>query len=86
MLIKTKNMRLKLKEAIARAEMRGGNVKKSEIASRLWPDSSQKTQTVNMGNLYRGTTKTVSPEWVVILCEMLDCSANFLFGMEETND
>lgn len=86
-LIKT-NMpfRLKLKEAIARAEMHGATIKKSELASKLWPNSAQRTLTVNMGNLMRGTTKTVSPEWVVIICETLNCSADFLFGLEEAND
>lgn len=78
--------RLKLKEAIARATMLGHTVEKNEIAAALWPDSAEKTQRVNFGNLYRGVTKNVSPEWVIILCEKLKCSSDFLFGLEGNNE
>ena len=37
-------------------------------------------------NLCNGTTKRIVPEWVVILCEMLDCTADYLFGMEGGNN
>ena len=40
-------------------------------------------QQVNMTNLCNGTTKRIVPEWVVIICEMCGCSANYLFGLED---
>jgi hypothetical protein len=74
-------MQIRIEEAIARAKQRGKKVKKIDIARRLWPDSSRAAQIVNMGGLCNGRTTKVSPEWVAIICEMLDCSADFLFGI-----
>ena len=76
-------LRLKVKEAIARSEANGKKVLKKDIAARLWEDSSEQSQQVNMTNLVNGTTKKISPDWVIILCEMLDCTANYLFDINE---
>lgn len=75
-------LRLKVNEAIARSEANGKKVLKKDIAARLWDGSSDAAQQVNMTNLCNGTTKKISPEWVVVLCEMLDCTAGYLFGLE----
>ena len=75
-------MSLKVNEAIARSESKGNKVFKKDIAARLWATSSPEAQQVNMTNLCSGITKKISPEWVVILCEMLGCSADFLFGLK----
>lgn len=76
-------LRLKVKEAIARSEMNGKKVLKKDIAARLWEGSSEQAQQVNMTNLVNGTTKKISPDWVVTLCEMLDCTADYLFGLKD---
>ena len=76
-------MSLKVNEAIARSESKGNKVFKKDIAARLWATSSPEAQQVNMTNLCSGITKKISPEWVVTLCEMLSCSADFLFGLKD---
>lgn len=74
---------LRVNEAIARAEMRGKKVLKKDLAAKLWADSTQTSQQVNMTNLCSGVTKKINPEWVEILCSELDCDANFLFGINQ---
>ena len=75
--------RLKVNEAIARSESNGHKVFKKDIAARIWETSSQEAQQVNMTNLCNGTTKKITPEWVLILCKMLNCSADYLFGLKD---
>ena len=81
--IKINNMKLRVNEAIARSEANGKKVLKKDIAARLFEGASESAQQVNMTNLCNGTTKRVVPEWVVIICEMCGCSADYLFGMED---
>lgn len=81
--IKINNMKLRVNEAIARSEMNGKKVLKKDIAARLFEGASESAQQVNMTNLCNGTTKRIVPEWVVIICEMCGCSADYLFGMED---
>ena len=75
-------LRLRVNEAIARSEANGKKVLKKDIAARLFEGASESAQQVNMTNLCNGTAKRIVPEWVVILCEMLDCTADYLFGLE----
>ena len=84
--IKVMALRLRVNEAIARSEANGKKVLKKDIAAHLFEGASESAQQVNMTNLCNGTTKRIVPEWVVILCEMLDCTADYLFGMEGGND
>lgn len=81
--IKINNMKLRVNEAIARSEANGKKVLKKNIAARLFEGASESAQQVNMTNLCNGTTKRIVPEWVVIICEMCGCSADYLFGMED---
>ena len=74
---------LKLKEAIARSEMNGKKIMKKEIAARLWATSNKQTRQVNMTNLLNGRTKKINFEWVIIICTMLDCTADYLFGLQK---
>lgn len=76
-------MKLRVNEAIARSAMNGKKVFKKDIAARLFEGASESAQQVNMTNLCNGTTKRIVPEWVVIICEMCGCSANFLFGLSD---
>ena len=71
-------MRIEL--AIARAKDAGKKILKKDIAARLWPDSTEVGQMVNMTRLCAGKTRIV-PEWVNIICEMTGVSADFLFGL-----
>ena len=81
--IKINNMKLRVNEAIARSEANGKKVLKKDIAARLFEGASESAQQVNMTNLCNGTTKRIVPEWVVIICEMCGCSADYMFGMED---
>lgn len=81
--IKINNMKLRVNEAIARSEANGKKVLKKDVAARLFEGASESAQQVNMTNLCNGTTKRIVPEWVVIICEMCGCSADYLFGMED---
>lgn len=76
-------LRLRVNEAIARAQSKGNKVLKQDLAAKLWGSSSTTSQKVNMTNLCTGVTKKISVEWVVVLCETLNCSADFLFGLSE---
>lgn len=76
-------MRIRLNEAIARSAANGKKVYKKEIAARLFPGVNESTQQVNMTSLCKGKTKRILPEWVVIICEMCDCTADYLFGLEK---
>ena len=58
-------------------------VYKKEVAARFWEGRTESAQQVNMTNLCNGTTKQIRPEWVVIICEMCNCTPNYLFGYEE---
>lgn len=74
-------MRLKINEAIARCADNGKRVWKKDIAARLFPEIDERTQQSNFSNLVNGKTMRVKPEWIPILCEMCECSADFLFGI-----
>lgn len=78
--------KFRVNEAIALSEANGKKVLKKDIAARLFAGVNESAQQVNMTNLCKGKTKRIAPEWVIILCEMLDCSANYLFGMEDGNN
>lgn len=72
---------IRIEQAIARAKEQGRIVMKKDIAARLWPDASPAGQQVNMTNLCSGRRDSVKAEWVKIICDMLGCSADFLFGL-----
>ena len=76
-------LRLRVNEAIARAQTNGIKVYKKDVAARLWEGSAESSQQVNMTNLCNGTTQRIAPEWVTVLCEMLDCTPNYLFGYDD---
>lgn len=71
----------RIEEAIARAKTQGNKVMKRDIAARLWPDSTPAARQVNMTKLCAGKTSGVKPEWVAIVCEMTNCTADYLFGL-----
>lgn len=72
---------MRIETAIARAKEQGRKVMKKEIAARLWPDSNEAAQQVNMTALCSGKTTRINPEWVGIICEMCGCTADFLLGL-----
>lgn len=74
-------MQLRIEMAIARAKEQGRVVQKKEIAAKLWEDSTPAAQQVNMSALCQGRTARIAPEWVLIICSMTGCSADFLFGL-----
>jgi DNA-binding Xre family transcriptional regulator len=76
-------MKLRISEAILRSEMNGKNVFKKDIAARIFPGLSEAAPPVNFTNLCQGKTKRVAPQWVLIICEMCDCTPNYLFNFNE---
>jgi DNA-binding Xre family transcriptional regulator len=76
-------MQLKVNEAIALSAANGKKVLKKDIAARLFPGVSTATQQVNMTSLCNGKTKRILPEWVIVICEMCDCTPNYLFDYED---
>ena len=78
-----KNVRFRVNEAIARAQTNGKKVLKKDVAVQLWKGRNATAQQVNMTSLCNGSTKQIRPEWVTTICEMCDCTPNYLFGYEE---
>lgn len=76
-------MTLRLNEAIALSVVNGKNIRKKDLAAKIWPASAPETQEVNMRLLARGITKRIEPNWVSIICEETGCDPNFLFGYEQ---
>lgn len=75
-----------INEAIALANAQGKNIKKKDIAARLWPNSTEGAQRMNMTNLCReNATRRIAPEWVNIICDACGCTPNFLFGYGTNN-
>lgn len=74
---------LRVGEAIERAKAKGIKVFRKDIAARLWSGSSESTQKVCITNLCSGKTKRVEVEWIKTICEMCDCTPNYLFGYED---
>lgn len=75
-------MKLRIEEAIASARLDGRKVLKKDLAAQLWPDSTEVAQQVNMTNLINGSTQRFCADWIVTICKMTGCSADFLFGIE----
>ena len=72
---------IRIEQAIACAKEQGKKVLKKDVAARLWPDSTEAGQQVNMTALCSGKTTKINPDWVAIICEMTGCTADFLFGI-----
>lgn len=77
------SVKLRVNEAIARAQTNGKKIFKKDVAAKLWDGRTDVAKQVNMTNLCNGTTKQIRPEWVGIICEMCDCTPNYLFGYED---
>lgn len=79
---KTSNETFRIAEAIALANARGYQVKKKDIAKKLWADCSEQSAMINLSNLIRGKVKRISIDMVAIICKELHCTPNFLFDYE----
>lgn len=75
-------MILRIDEAFIRAKRDGNAIKKKDLAAKVWPDSRPEAQKQNMANLINGVTRRVDPEWIVVICKELNCTADFLFGLK----
>lgn len=73
----------RINEAILRAGLKGKKVFKKDLAAKMWPDSTEAGQQVNMTALCCGKKQKIAPEWVVIICKECECSADYLFGLLE---
>lgn len=79
---------MRIEQAIAKANERAfengeKKILKKDIAARLWPDSTPVAQQVNMTALCNGDTIRVVPDWIVIICQMTGCTADFLLGITD---
>lgn len=73
----------RLKEAFARAKSLGLVKRKTDLAQEIWGESSPKSAYMNFSNLEKGKVKKVDTEVVLFLCERLDCSLEYLFGLTD---
>jgi hypothetical protein len=73
---------LRINEAIGYANANGKRIRKIDLARLLWPDSSRFSQNINMNNLCSGKTKTISPEFVEIICRKTGVDPNFLYNID----
>lgn len=76
----------RIKMAIALLEEKGKEFDRKDLANALWPNSEDNSSLPQLSKLINGKMSTIRPEWVSILCEKLECSADFLFGIEKTKD
>ena len=76
-------IKIKVNEAIARAESMGKKIYKKDLAEKIWANSKPEAQAVNMTNLCSGVTKKVNPEWLVIISLETGCSIDFLLGLKD---
>ena len=76
-------IKIKVNEAIARAESMGKKLSKKDLAAKIWANSKPEAQAVNMTNLCSGVTKNVNPEWLVIISLETGCSIDFLLGLKD---
>ena len=77
------NMKLRLKEAFDRAKGLGLVRRKSELAQEIWKDSSPNSAYMNYAHREKGKCKKIVIEMVEFLCEKLQVSAEFLFGLSD---
>ena len=76
-------IKIKVNEAIARAESMGKKIYKKDLAAKIWSNSKPEAQAVNMTNLCSGVTKKVNPEWLVIISLETGGSIDFLLGLKD---
>lgn len=76
-------MKIRLKEAFDRAKKMGLVKCKTELAMEIWKDSSPKSAYMNFANLENGKSKKIDIEVVEFLCNKLQVSTEFLFGMSD---
>lgn len=76
----------RIKMAIAKLEEKGKKFDTLEVGRLLFEGTTDNAIRINMSNLISGKTVGIKPKWVPILCEKLECSADFLFGIEKTKD
>lgn len=76
--------KLKIKEIYQQVRLRK-NVDRKRLASVMFPNASEISKLMNVGNLLNGNTTRIKGEWVQPLCDELECTPSQLFGMEEQN-
>lgn len=75
--------KLNLSTAISQAKEKGVKVLKKELAAKLWPNSKEITQQVNMSSLISGRTSRISLDMIHVICHELKCTPNLLFNIFE---
>lgn len=76
-------MKIRLKEAFARAKEMGLVKHKLDFAQEIWKDSPPKSAYMNFSNLEKGKSKKIDIEVVEFLCRRLEVSAEYLFGLSD---
>lgn len=75
-------MRLRINEAIAAAKLQGKDVKKKDLAKRLFPKSTDQSRITLMTKVCSGKLDRVNPEWIGIVAEECGVSTDFVLGRE----
>lgn len=76
-------MTLRIEEALAKAKREGKKIKKKDLAIALFgQETSEGARNAKLTALLNGSRSRIAPEWVVTICTMLGCSADYLFGLK----
>lgn len=76
-------MKIRVEEAIARARQQGLQIRKKDIAARLWPYAGEQARATYMSRLCSGLTERVTADMVRVIADMTGCTADFLFGISD---
>ena len=74
---------MRIKERIEELKKQGVQVNLIELARLLWPDAETGNQRNLISKLANGQRVAVKLEFVPIICEYLDCDANYLFNIKQ---
>ena len=75
--------RIRLKEAVLHAQLKGRVIVKGQLANKLFPSENPKTSSVTFYKYMSGKSFMINRETVSRICKELECTPNFLFGHNE---
>lgn len=76
-------MKLRLKEAFDRAKCLGLVKRKTDLAREIWKGSTPKSAYMNYARLEKGKSKKIDIDIVEFLCDRLQVSCEYLFGLSD---
>ncbi len=77
--------KLRITEAMAHYTLKTGEeMKRRDLAAKIWPTGSDKSRPINIRALMNGKTKRIDIDAVDKICKATQTDPNFLFGWKET--